>query len=344
MKFRSLLLGGAVVTFVIAQSAVLPANALDRNDGGPAARVFQALQSCPEQEACSLFAKDSASGSSGAVVANLGVRAAHRVLDDSDRLLYGAENIEIERLRGDRLRATISRPDGGSIITTRDSRGEIVSRVKRLPDGREFVLIDNRSPEDDPRQPATTTQNLPDSLVSQGDTQRFFSLGKASVEEIRLALLASPLQPIERPYTLNEVLQDENVRAAVPRIDLDTITFEVGKASIGTDQRRALKQIGEALREIIAENPDEVYLVEGHTDKPGTDHDNLILSERRARAIAVALSEGFAIPPENLITRGFGELFPKIETDKPEPRNRAASLRRVTDLLHAENRQGFGAS
>ena len=133
-------------------------------------------------------------------------------------------------------------------------------------------------------------------------------------------------------------LQDENVRAYAPRIDLDTITFQVGKASIGRDQRKALKEIGEALRDIIAKNPDEVYLVEGHTDKPGSDRDNLTLSERRAEAVAVALSEEFAIPPENLITRGFGEDYPKIETDGPERKNRCASVRRVTELLQADNR------
>jgi outer membrane protein OmpA-like peptidoglycan-associated protein len=251
--------------------------------------------------------------------------------------------MELERLRGERLRATISRPDGGSIITTRDRHGEIVSRVKRLPDGREFVLIDNRSPADDPRQPAAVP-SLSRSSVSPRQSQRVVDLGEASVEEIRHALLAPPMQPIEQPFTLNEVLQNENVRASVPRIDLDTIAFEVGNATIGHDQRQALKQIGEALREIIARNPDEVYLIEGHTDKTGDDRDNLLLSERRAKAVAVALSEGFAIPPENLITRGFGERYPKVETERPERRNRSASLRRVTDLLHAENRQGLGAS
>lgn len=324
-------------------AAVLPAQARERNDGALAGRFFQTRQSCPQREACSLFAKDPNPGSNSTVVADVdagGADTGHGTFDDSDRLLYGAENMELERLRGERMRATISRPDGGSIITTRDRHGEIVSRVKRLPDGREFVLIDNRSPEDDPRQPAATSRTLPVSPGSGRESQRVVDLGEASVEEIRVALLAPPVQPVERPYTLNEVLQDESVRASVPRIDLDTITFEVGKATIGSAQRQALKQIGEALQEIIANNPDEVYLVEGHTDRPGDDRDNLMLSERRARAIAVALSESFAIPPENLITKGFGEHYPKIDTDRPEPLNRSASLRRVTDLLHAEKTLG----
>jgi len=137
---------------------------------------------------------------------------------------------------------------------------------------------------------------------------------------------------------LNEVLQDENVRASVPRIDLCTITFEVGQASIGRDERQELKQIGDVLLDIIAKNPDEVYLVEGHADKPGSERDNLILSERRTKAVAVALSERFAIPPENLITRGFGERYPKVETNGRERKNRCASLRRVTGLLQADGR------
>ena len=37
-------------------------------------------------------------------------------------------------------------------------------------------------------------------------------------------------------------------------------------------------------------NPDEVFLVEGHTDAVGTEEDNLSLSDRRAEAVA-ALTE-----------------------------------------------------
>jgi len=341
MTFRSLLLTGAVVQFTIFQSAVLPARALDRNEGATAFGISQTRQSCPQRQPCVSPPKESDVHGRSDIVADLGGTRAYAgqdVLDDSDRLLYGAENIELERLRGERMRATISRPDGGSIITTRDRHGEIVSRVKRLPDGREFVLIDNRSPADDPRQSATPLHNPSVSMATGQKPQQVLDLGEASPEEIRFALLSPPLRPIQSPYTLNEVLQDESVRATVPRIDLDTITFEVGKASIARDQRQVLKEIGEALRDIIAKNPDEVYLVEGHSDKPGSDRDNLILSERRAEAVAVALSEGFAIPPENLITRGFGERYPKIETDASERKNRCASVRRVTGLLQADDR------
>jgi outer membrane protein OmpA-like peptidoglycan-associated protein len=59
----------------------------------------------------------------------------------------------------------------------------------------------------------------------------------------------------------------------------------------------------------------------------------LILSDRRAEAVAVALSQNFDIAPENLVTQGYGEQYLKIDTDGAERRNRRATVRRLTDLL-----------
>jgi hypothetical protein len=102
------------------------------------------------------------------------------------------------------------------------------------------------------------------------------------------------------------VTRNERVRAYVPRIDLDTITFEFGSSTISNSQMQALAALGQAMEAVLAERPDEVYLIEGHTDAVGSDYDNLILSDRRAEAVAVALSQNFDIPPENLVTEGYG--------------------------------------
>ena len=67
------------------------------------------------------------------------------------------------------------------------------------------------------------------------------------------------------------------------------------------------------------------------------DDDNLILSDRRAEAVAVALSQNFEIPPENLVTKGYGEQYLKVDTDGPERQNRRATVRRLTELLQAQN-------
>jgi outer membrane protein OmpA-like peptidoglycan-associated protein len=227
--------------------------------------------------------------------------------------------------------------NGVEIITTRDRYGDIITRVKRLRNGREIVLIDNRYPDDyDPRRDVII-RDVPPPRVRIPDDEYIVDLGEASYDDIRGALLAPPVAELERPYTLDEVLRNEQVRAYSPRIDLDTITFDLGSATIGSDQMRSLAYLGQALADVIAENPDEVYLIEGHTDRVGSNYDNLILSDRRAEAVAVALSQNFEIPPENLVTEGYGEEYPKIDTDKAERRNRRATVRRVTDLLQAQN-------
>lgn len=103
-----------------------------------------------------------------------------------------------------------------------------------------------------------------------------------------------------------------------------------------SDQLDALDSVGLALEEVLANNPDEVFLIEGHTDAVGSDQANLLLSDRRAEAVAVALSEDFAIPPENLVTQGYGEQQLKVVTPNAERENRRVAIRRITPLLRAE--------
>ena len=253
------------------------------------------------------------------------------VPDDVDRLLFGARDVEVEHLRGGRTRTTVYRENGSQIITVRDRYGNIIRRIRRTPDGREIVLIDNRYD----RQPSIIF-TLPPPVIGIPQSQYIVNLGAASPQDIRGALLAPPVQPIEQAYTLEQVTANEDLRAYVPRIDLDTITFEFGSSTIGMDQMDALFGLGEAMEEVLDENPDEVYLVEGHTDAVGSDYDNLILSDERAEAVAVALSQNFDIPPENLVTEGYGEQFLKVNTQEPERQNRRVTVRRITPLLSAE--------
>jgi outer membrane protein OmpA-like peptidoglycan-associated protein len=258
------------------------------------------------------------------------------VPDEGGRLLYDADNVEVEHLRGGRTRTTVYRRNGVQIITLRDRYGDIIRRIKVLPNGREIVLIDNRDDgEDAPRRPIIVDIRPP--RIDIPRERYIVDLGRASRDDVRYALTAPPVQEIERPYSLDEVLRNEQVRAYSPRIDLDTITFEFGSATIGEEQMPTLFDLGEVMEEIIAESPDEVYLIEGHTDLVGSNYANLILSDQRAEAVAVALSQNFDIPPENLVTEGYGEEYPKVLTEEPERQNRRATVRRLTDLLQAQN-------
>jgi outer membrane protein OmpA-like peptidoglycan-associated protein len=51
--------------------------------------------------------------------------------------------------------------------------------------------------------------------------------------------------------------------------------------------------------------------------------------------VALALTENFAIPPENLVVQGYGERFLRVETEAAEEENRRATVRRITPLLTA---------
>ncbi len=46
-------------------------------------------------------------------------------------------------------------------------------------------------------------------------------------------------------------------------------------------------------------------------------------------------ADNFDIPPENLVTQGYGEEDLKIPTEAPERENRRVTLRRITPLVNA---------
>ena len=76
-----------------------------------------------------------------------------------------------------------------------------------------------------------------------------------------------------------------------------------------------------------------MFLIEGHTDAVGAATYNLALSDRRAETVALALTEYFDVPPENMIVQGYGESDLKVATQDAERANRRAAVRRITPLL-----------
>ncbi|MGD9916368.1 MAG: OmpA family protein, partial [Rhizobiaceae bacterium] len=142
-----------------------------------------------------------------------------------------------------------------------------------------------------------------------------------------------PVERVERLYSIDEVKRSARVRDKTRRIDLDTITFEFGKASIAEDEVEKLQGIADGMLKLLDKNPAETFLIEGHTDAVGSNLANLDLSDRRAEAVASALTDVFGVPPENLATQGYGERYLKVRTEKPEQANRRVSVRRVTALV-----------
>ncbi len=233
--------------------------------------------------------------------------------------------------RGSEQYAYIGRPGGYQIITVTGPDGRLLRRVRRGPDGREVILINNNY-----RNAAIAGGFLlalaaPAILIPR--EQYIVDVSNAPPDMLYETLEAPPLVELERPYSLDEIRYNVNLRDRTRRLDLDAITFDTGSWQIMPEQYPRLEVIANVLRRILANNPNAIFLIEGHTDAIGNDVDNLSLSDRRAESVAVVLTETFQIPPENLVTQGYGEQFLKIPTDGPSRENRRVAVRNITRLL-----------
>ena len=253
---------------------------------------------------------------------------------DSDRIRGGSENVYYERLPRGRTLEVIERRNGTQIVTIRDRWGEVVQRSKVLPDGREILLsYAPREDRDQRRNYYDAGRDLPPLRLTIPVNDYILDATRADPGIYYDFLEEPPVERVERIYSIDEVRHSARIRDKVRRIDLDTLTFEFGKATIAEDQVAKLSGVAEAIGRILEANPAETFLIEGHTDAVGTDRANLILSDARAETVAVALSDVFGIAPENLVAQGYGERYLKVTTEEPERLNRRVTIRRITPLV-----------
>jgi len=175
--------------------------------------------------------------------------------------------------------------------------------------------------------------NLPPPVIDIPRNRYIVDDDDASPALLFETLLAPPIERIDRRYSLDEIRYSEPLRDRMRRIDLNTVTFDTGSWELTPDQVQTLAAIAGGLKRAIEHNPSEVYLIEGYTDAVGSEIDNLSLSDRRAESVAIALTQQFGVPAENLSTQGYGEQYLKIPTNGPERANRRVAVRRITPLL-----------
>jgi outer membrane protein OmpA-like peptidoglycan-associated protein len=240
--------------------------------------------------------------------------------------------------------STIVRPDGVRIEVEVDSFGRPLRRVRYLPDGRRFVLFENRALAVGAGLAlGALIVSLPHVEVDIPPEQYIVDADGASEDDIYGALQAGPVAALDRSYSLEEVLASISLRERMRSININSINFDFGSWEVAPDQAEMLESVAAVIRDMTSRNPGEVFLIEGHTDAVGSEVDNLSLSDRRAQAIADVLSQQFNIPRENLVTQGYGEQFLLVDTPEPERRNRRVVVRRITPLLQAEGGQ-YGAA
>ena len=91
------------------------------------------------------------------------------------------------------------------------------------------------------------------------------------------------------------------------------IYFATNKFNISPNSQLALDK----LEKIFIEFPETNILVEGHTDNVGTIDANLLLSKKRAEAIASALKTA-GLPSSRLTVKWYGEAQPKFDNSTAE--------------------------
>ena len=255
--------------------------------------------------------------------------------DVNVRLERNARDSYVEELPDDFSRYTIVKNDGTRVVTIRNSYGDIVRRSRITRDDREVVLY--YVPESDYDRLRggyyDAGADLPPLRLDIPADQYILDAQYAEPDDYYTYLDAPPVEPVERIYSIDEVVHSARIRDKVRRVDLDTITFDTGSAEIGEDQVNHLQALGDAINKILKQNPAETFLIEGHTDAVGSDESNLVLSDERAQAVAEALTSVFDIPAENLTPQGYGERYLKVNTEGAERENRRVAIRRITPLV-----------
>ena len=265
------------------------------------------------------------------VVENTGDRVVVRdpdgryvVYKDDDALLRrpGVRTVT-ESYQDGSTRTVVDRADGSQIVTIRDASGRVLRRAAYDRLGRELVLIDDLQ-----REVPIIVADLPAPRPS-----RVTISTRDENAGLKAELAALEAESIGRKFSLRQIREIREVRALSATIEVDNITFDTGSSVIRATEAPKLADLGRIMGELLTRNPGEVFLIEGHTDATGGAAMNLALSDRRAESVALALTEYFEIPPENLVVQGYGEGELRIDTQTEERANRRATIRLITPLM-----------
>lgn len=243
-----------------------------------------------------------------------------QVIKDDNALLYQpGSNVRTETFDDGSTRTTVLREDGSRVVTIRDANMNILRRTLVRADGSETRLIDDTEAE--PVRISTLPAPPP------------VELSRRPLDEAALREALRREASVDRRFTLGQIRDIPEVRALVAPVNVPEITFDTGSSAITPDQAQQLATLGKVIRDSVAQNPAEVYMIEGYTDAVGSNAANLALSDRRAESVALALTEYFQVPPENMVVQGYGEQFLLVPSDGPERDNRRVAVRRITDLM-----------
>ncbi|MGL5008690.1 MAG: OmpA family protein, partial [Paracoccaceae bacterium] len=249
--------------------------------------------------------------------------------DDDALLRRPGSNVRTETYGDGSTRTIVDRGDGTQVVTIRDATGRVLRRATYDSQGREIVLIDDLVEEVrvDVSTLPTPSRTRVTISTSDGDAELKAALARVQAEELG------------RSFSLRQIREIAEVRALAATVEVNAITFDSGSAAIKASEAEKLADLGGIINDLVALNPGEIFLIEGHTDAVGSASSNLTLSDRRAESVALALTEYFDVPPENLVVQGYGEGELLIPTTGNERANRRVAVKVITPLMRSASLQ-----
>ncbi|EMO40698.1 OmpA family protein [Leptospira noguchii] len=151
-------------------------------------------------------------------------------------------------------------------------------------------------------------------ILPFGDNYGFYAQKKGYLPVSQNLNLSSNKKFSEK---VEVILQLPSIRDS-GSIQINNLFFESKSFQIAPESIPELNR----LAEIVKENPDIEIQIEGHTDNVGKKKDNLILSEKRAAAVAEFLFQKHSIFRERIQTKGFGDSVPLSKNDSEEGRKK----------------------
>src|SRR5665213_2235652 len=176
----------------------------------------------------------------------------------------------------------------------RVSEARARQEVARAQEDRNRILLESRTRE------AQSAQAQAQNSQAQADLAKSEALSAQS----QLAAAQQQLADLQAKKTDRGMV-----------VTLGDVLFDTGQSSLKPGADLVMGRLAAFLNA----NPQTKIMIEGHTDRRGSDEYNDALSERRARAVSDALSVR-GVAQDSLRTMGRGKAYPVASNDTPEGR------------------------
>lgn len=121
--------------------------------------------------------------------------------------------------------------------------------------------------------------------------------------------------------------------AKVPRAGFDAkkreattyVLFETGSVLLKSPESfQQLDAAGRAFKKALEVGKGDKWVIEiaGHTDNVGSPETNMKLSQERAEGVRQYLLQTYGLPPQVVVSRGYGQSQPIASNDTPEGREK----------------------